>query len=76
MTLEVEIYGHNVEITERINGYVTKKVSRLDRYLPGIEEARVDLAFVKICAQLGRPASRPDNDPRERIYPTLGRACG
>ena len=47
MTLEVEIYGHNVEVTERINDYVTKKVSRLDRYLPGIEEARVDLAFVK-----------------------------
>jgi ribosome hibernation promoting factor len=47
MALEVEIYGHNVEVTERINDYVTKKVSRLDRYLPGIEEARVDLAFVK-----------------------------
>jgi putative sigma-54 modulation protein len=47
MTLEVDIYGHNVEVTERIHGYVTKKVSRLDRYLPGIEEARVDLAFVK-----------------------------
>jgi putative sigma-54 modulation protein len=47
MTLEVEIYGHNLEVTERINGYVTKKVSRLDRYLPGIEEARIDLAFVK-----------------------------
>jgi putative sigma-54 modulation protein len=47
MALEVEIYGHNVEVTERINVYVTKKVSRLDRYLPGIEEARVDLAFVK-----------------------------
>jgi putative sigma-54 modulation protein len=47
MALEVEIYGHNVEVTERINGYVIKKVSRLGRYLPGIEEARVDLAFVK-----------------------------
>jgi len=47
MTLEIEIYGHNVEVTERIKSYVTKKVSRLDRYLPGIEEARVDLAFVK-----------------------------
>jgi putative sigma-54 modulation protein len=47
MTLEIEIYGHNLEVTERINGYVTKKVSRLDRYLPGIEEGRVDLAFVK-----------------------------
>jgi len=47
MTLEVEIYGHNLEVTERINDYVTKKVSRLDRYLPGIEQARVDLDFVK-----------------------------
>jgi putative sigma-54 modulation protein len=47
MALEVEIYGHNLEVTERINDYVTKKVSRLDRYLPGIDEARVDLSFVK-----------------------------
>ena len=47
MTLEVDIYGHNVEVTERIKSYVTKKVSRLDRYLPGIEEGRVDLSFVK-----------------------------
>ncbi len=47
MTVEVEIYGHNLEVTERINGYVTKKVSRLDRYLSGIDEARVDLTFVK-----------------------------
>ena len=47
MALEIEIYGHNLEVTERINSYVTKKVSRLDRYLPGIEEGRVDLAFVK-----------------------------
>ena len=47
MALEVEIYGHNLEVTERINDYVTKKVSRLERYLPGIDEARVDLSFVK-----------------------------
>jgi putative sigma-54 modulation protein len=47
MTLEVEIYGRNLEITERIHEYVEKKVSKLDRYLSNIEEARVDLAFVK-----------------------------
>ena len=47
MALEVEIYGRNMEVTERIKDYVTKKVSRLDRYLNGIEEARVDLAYVK-----------------------------
>lgn len=47
MTLEVDIYGRNMEVTERIHDYVTKKVSKLDRYLPGIEEARVDLAYIK-----------------------------
>jgi len=47
MTLEVEIYGRNIEITDQIEEYVTKKVSKLDRYLNGIEEARVDLAFSK-----------------------------
>jgi putative sigma-54 modulation protein len=36
-----------VEVTDRIEEYVNKKVNKLDRYLPGIEEARVDLAYVK-----------------------------
>jgi putative sigma-54 modulation protein len=47
MTLEVEIYGRNMEVTDHIQDYVTKKVSKLDRYLPGIDDARVDLSFVK-----------------------------
>lgn len=47
MALEVELYGRNLEITERIEEYVDKKVGKLDRFLPGIEEARVDLAYNK-----------------------------
>jgi len=47
MTLEVDIYGRNMEITERIEEYVDKKVSKLDRYLNNIDQARVDLAFAK-----------------------------
>lgn len=47
MALKVEIAARNMEVTERINGYVTKKVSKLDRFLPDIEETRVDLAFNK-----------------------------
>ena len=47
MTVEVEIYGRSLDVTDRIQDYVNKKVSKLDRYLPGIEEARVDLAYVK-----------------------------
>lgn len=47
MTLKVDIYHKNVEVTDRITEYVTKKVSKLDRYLSDIEEARVDLGFRK-----------------------------
>ena len=47
MALEVEIFGRGMEITDRISDYVEKKVSKLDRYLPDIDEARVDLAYVK-----------------------------
>ena len=47
MTVEVAIFGRNMDITDRIDDYVTKKVSRLDRFLSGIEEARVDLSYAK-----------------------------
>jgi putative sigma-54 modulation protein len=47
MALEIEIYGRNMEVTERISDYVKKKVIKLDRYLNGVEEARVDLAYIK-----------------------------
>ena len=47
MTLEVDIYGRNMEITERIQEYVDKKVSKLDRYISNIDQARVDLAYAK-----------------------------
>lgn len=47
MALDVELYGRNIDITDQIEDYVIKKVSKLDRYLSGIEEARVDLAYSK-----------------------------
>lgn len=47
MALKVDIYTRSIEATDRINDYVTKKVSKLDRFLPDIEETRVDLAFNK-----------------------------
>lgn len=44
---KTEIFARNMEVTDRINDYVTKKVSKIDRFLNGVEEARVDLAYVK-----------------------------
>jgi putative sigma-54 modulation protein len=47
MTMEVQVFGKNMEVNERLHDHVTKKVSKLDRYLNGIEEARIDLSYVK-----------------------------
>ncbi len=47
MTVKVDIYPKNIEVTSRISDYVDKKVSKLDRYLSDIEETRVDLEYQK-----------------------------
>jgi putative sigma-54 modulation protein len=41
--MQIVIKGRNVEITDRLRGYVEKKVNRLARYLPTIGEARMEL---------------------------------
>lgn len=47
MSQGLDIQARNMEVTDRINEYVTKKVGKLDRFLPAIEETRVELSFVK-----------------------------
>jgi len=47
MALKVEVLAKNMEVTDRIDDYVTKKVSRLDRYLNDIEEVKIELANIK-----------------------------
>jgi putative sigma-54 modulation protein len=47
MSVKVDIFGKNLEISERVNDYVTEKASKLDRFLPDIDEARVDLSVLK-----------------------------
>jgi len=38
------IQGKNIEVTDRLREYVEKKVGKLDRYLPTITEARMELS--------------------------------
>lgn len=47
MALEVAIFPKNLELTDRISGYVNKKITKLDRFLNDIEDTRVDLAYIK-----------------------------
>jgi putative sigma-54 modulation protein len=47
MTIQVEVFGRNMDVNERLDDYVTKRATKLDRFLNGAESARVDLAHVK-----------------------------
>jgi putative sigma-54 modulation protein len=42
--MELTIKGKNMEVTDRLQDYVEKKIGRLDRYLPTISEAWVELS--------------------------------
>ena len=42
--MQIILKGKNVEITDWLREYVEKKVNKLDRYLPDINEARVELS--------------------------------
>jgi putative sigma-54 modulation protein len=47
MSVEIEIFARNMEVTEHLRDYVTKKASKLDRYLNEIEHVKVDLDYIK-----------------------------
>ena len=42
--MDVTIQGTNVKVNEDLQSYARKKLDKLDRYLPHIQEIRVDLA--------------------------------
>ena len=47
MTVFVTIHARDLNLSPHLREYVEKKVSKLDRYLPTIHEARVDLSEIK-----------------------------
>ena len=43
--MERHIYGRNLEITDRTREHVESKLDQIDRHLPGISNATVELAY-------------------------------
>jgi len=41
--VDLSVFTRNMEMTPRLSEYVDQKVEKLDRYLPSIDEARMDL---------------------------------
>lgn len=42
--MELYISSHDIEVTDYLREYIDKKIGKLDRYLPEIQEVRVDLS--------------------------------
>jgi putative sigma-54 modulation protein len=47
VSVNVEIFARNIELTEAIKGYIEKKVSKLDRFIKEIDETRFDVTYSK-----------------------------
>jgi putative sigma-54 modulation protein len=47
MSVRIDISVHNLDLSDRLRDYVTKKATRLDRFLDTLEEAKVDLRYAQ-----------------------------
>jgi putative sigma-54 modulation protein len=47
MTVKIEIFTKNLELTDRLNDYVVLKVEKLEKFLDEVDECRVDLSHAK-----------------------------
>ncbi len=43
MTVKIDIFTKNLELTDHLNDYVVKKVEKLEKFLDEVDECRVDL---------------------------------
>ena len=54
--MRIIITGKNLEITDRLRSYIEKKVNKLDRFLPNIDEGRVELSVLSARSAKDRHA--------------------
>ncbi len=53
--MQVSVQGHNMNVSQRLDKYVRNKAERLQRYLPGVEDVRVE--FTRQSAKSDVPKS-------------------
>ena len=47
MSVKIDIFTKNLELSDRLNDYVVMKVEKLERFLDDVDECRVDLSYAK-----------------------------
>jgi len=53
MTVKIDIFTKNLELTDRLNDYVNTKVAKLEKFLDEVDECRVDLSYIKTARNTG-----------------------
>ena len=56
--MQLIIKAKNIEVTEWLRDYVETKIGKLDRYLPSISEARVELSTEKVKSTQDRQVAQ------------------
>ena len=56
--MQLIIKAKNIEVTEWLREYVETKIGKLDRYLPSISEARVELSTEKVKSAQDRQVAQ------------------
>lgn len=56
--MQLSITGKNLEVTDSLHAYVEKKIGRLDRYLPDVIDARVELSVENTRAARDRQTAQ------------------
>jgi len=47
MTVKIDIFTKNLELSDRLHDYVVTKVEKLEKFLDEVDECRVDLSYAK-----------------------------
>lgn len=43
--MEIQLVGRHPQLTDRVREYATKKIAKLERYLPAVTRAKVELSY-------------------------------
>ena len=54
--MDIQIKSRNIEVSDQLRTWIEKKVSKLERFLPEIDEARVELGGTIASRRASLPA--------------------
>ncbi len=68
MEVKAQIFAKNMDVSDRVEEYITKKTARLGKFLSDIEDNRIDIAYIKSARSAADRYVAPDNNSRKRIH--------